>query len=287
VLRRPRESDADAIVALYREAFGDARPIDAEEVVRSLRNPELDPDWFRVLELDGCVVGYGDVFVADAWVGLEVAAPGRWQPLLEWAEELARAAERPVLRAHSYGGTELPEAARARGYRAWRHGFTMEVELGDEPPGPPRYPDGVVVRPFRDGDEEPVRSVLNEAFAADPFHAELSPAAFRESYLRGRGFDPALWWLAWEGDELAGFMLTFPEHAGERTGWLEVLAVRPRWRRCGLGEALMRAAILELHTRGFRRIGLGVDGTNAVAVRLYERLGFRVAHRWESWELTL
>ena len=100
-----------------------------------------------------------------------------------------------------------------------------------------------------------MRSVLNEAFAADPFHAELSPAAFRESYLRGRGFDPALWWLAWDGDELVGFMLAFPEHAGDRVGWLETLAVRPRWRRHGLGEALMRAAILELHTRGFRSRG--------------------------------
>ena len=117
--------------------------------------------------------------------------------------------------------------------------------------------------------------------------AELSPAAFRESYLRGRGFDPALWWLARDGDRLVGFMLAFSEHAGDRVGWLETLAVRPRWRRRGLGEALMRAAILELHTRGFRSVGLGVDGANGGAVRLYERLGFRVAYRWESWERSL
>jgi mycothiol synthase len=163
----------------------------------------------------------------------------------------------------------------------------MQVDLGDEPPDPPRYPHGLAVRPLGDGDAEAVRSLLNEAFAEDPFHAELSPAAFRESYLGGRGFDPALWWLAWDEGELAGFMLAFPEHAGDRVGWLETLAVRPRWRRHGLGEALMRAAIRELHARGFRSVGLGVDGSNHGAVRLYERLGFRVAYRWESWERSL
>lgn len=287
MLRRPRESDANAIVALYREAFGDARPIDAEEVRRSLRSTQLDPDWFRVLELEGRVVGYGDVFVADEWVGLEAAAPGHWEPLLEWAEGLARAAGRRAVRAHSYGGTELPEVAGSRGYLCRQHGFTMQVDLGDEPPDPPRYPHELAVRPLGDGDAEAVRSLLNEAFADDPFHAELSPAAFRESYLGGRGFDPALWWLAWDEGELAGFMLAFPEHAGDQVGWLETLAVRPRWRRHGLGEALMRAAIRELHARGFRSVGLGVDGSNDGAVRLYERLGFRVAYRWESWERSL
>jgi hypothetical protein len=32
-------------------------------------------------------------------------------------------------------------------------------------------------------------------------------------------------------------VLAFREHAGERVGWLETVAARPRWRRHGLGEA--------------------------------------------------
>jgi hypothetical protein len=36
-LRLLRESDADEVVALYRIAFGDARPIDAQEIVSWLR----------------------------------------------------------------------------------------------------------------------------------------------------------------------------------------------------------------------------------------------------------
>ncbi|MBA3842819.1 MAG: hypothetical protein H0X39_09420, partial [Actinobacteria bacterium] len=52
------------------------------------------------------------------------------------------------------------------------------------------------VRAYASADEETLRTSLNEAFGEDPFWHPVSPADFREFYLRSRGFDPALWLLA-------------------------------------------------------------------------------------------
>ena len=65
------------------------------------------------------------------------------------------------------------------------------------------------------------------------------------------------------------------------TGWVKDLAVRPEWRRRGLGEALLRHSFRELFRRGVRRIGLKVDSNNGTgAPRLYERLGFVTDRRY-------
>jgi mycothiol synthase len=161
----------------------------------------------------------------------------------------------------------------------------METGLDDDPPPSPVFPAGITVRPYRVDDEEMLRDALNDAFAHDPFFHEVSPSAFREFYLRARGFDPALWLLAWDGDELAGFVLAYSERVGEPgLGWIGSLGVREPWRRRGLGEALLRSAFAALHERGFRRVGLGVDTENETgALRLYERVGMRAARRGDNW----
>jgi ribosomal protein S18 acetylase RimI-like enzyme len=95
--------------------------------------------------------------------------------------------------------------------------------------------------------------------------------------------------LAWDGAELAGFVLAFPEHLGDvKLGWIASLGVRPRWRGRGLGESLLRAAFRELHAKGLRVVGLGVDSANETgALRLYERVGMRVVRRADNWVLDL
>jgi mycothiol synthase len=163
----------------------------------------------------------------------------------------------------------------------------MHIELGDTAPDAPGLPSGIELRTYRQGDADLLRAALNEAFAMDPFFHEASPSNFREFYLHARGFDPSLWLLAWDDAELAGFVLAFPEHIGDKTlGWVQSLGVRPRWRRCGLGESLLRATFRQLHARGLRAVGLGVDAGNKTrALRLYERVGMRVVRRGDNWVL--
>jgi mycothiol synthase len=283
-LRELRREDAEQVAALFVAAFGEARLLDAEEIRSWLDNKELKPEHLRVLEEDGAVIGYGDIWIEDDEVALDVAAPGHWEPFLEWAE--AEAGQRGVtIRAYFPAGHELEQIVSARGYRLVRSSYTMEVQLAEPPQA--AVPGGLTVRSYREGDEEAVRSALNEAFADDWHHHDVSPANFTEFYVKQRHFDPSLWLLAWDRDELAGFVLATSERVGDPDlGWVGTLGVRPAWRRRGLGEALLRAAFSELYARGRRRVGLGVDTENVSgALRLYERVGMRPLLRYDNWSL--
>src|SRR4051794_15982008 len=85
-LRELREEDAEQVAALFRTAFGEARQLDAREVVSWLRDPDLQPEDLRVPEEDGRAVGYCDVAVRKDALFVDLAAPGRWTELLDWAE---------------------------------------------------------------------------------------------------------------------------------------------------------------------------------------------------------
>lgn len=286
-LRQLRVEDADAVAQLFKEGFGESRPMDAEEIRSWLANEELTPDWLRVLEIEGQVVGYGDIFV-DEVIQLDVAAPGHWDVFFDWAESEAQARGIARVRAYFAHGHELEQVVAPRGYVYWRSSFTMQIEVDDPPPA--ELPDGLELRTFRAGvDDEALRALLNDAFAEDPFWTGVSPPNFREFYLKARGYDPSLWFLAWDGDRLAGFALAYPERSGDPTlGWIGTLGVGAAWRRRGLGEALLRIAFHGLHARGLRVIGLGVDAENATgALRLYERVGMQAIRRSDNWELAV
>ena len=72
LLRPLRESDIDAVVAVYRMAWGAARPIHAGNLALWLRDPEVDPERLRVLEIDGDVAAI--VATLAAYTGLALAA---------------------------------------------------------------------------------------------------------------------------------------------------------------------------------------------------------------------
>ena len=80
-LRNLRVEDAEQVAALFVEAFGKARRLDAEEIRTWIDNKELKPEHLRVLEENGVVVGYGDIWIEDDEVALDVAAPGHWETI--------------------------------------------------------------------------------------------------------------------------------------------------------------------------------------------------------------
>ena len=98
-------------------------------------------------------------------------------------------------------------------------------------------------------------------------------------------FDPTLWFLVWDGPDLAAVL------RGERRGdigWVGAIGVRERWRMQGLGLALLRHAFADWYSRGVRRVGLGVDAENPTgATRLYERAGMHIAYEAVAFEKEL
>lgn len=287
-MRELRPDDAAEVAALFVRCFGEARLVDAEEIRSWLRNEEFEPAWLRVLEEDGHVAGYGDVWPQGDVLALDVAAPGNWDVFFDWAEREARTRGIGRVRVQIPHGHELADVASRRGYEPWRHSLTMEIAF-DAPPAVPQPPAGLELRAYRDVDADSVCAAIDDAFAGDPFHRAVTPSAFREFFLRARGFDPILWLLAWDGAELAGLSLNYPEHGGDRSlGWVDTLGVRRPWRRRGLGEALLRRSFALLYERGLRRVGLGVDAQNVTgALRLYERAGMRQVRRSDNWQKSL
>jgi mycothiol synthase len=284
-LRRPlREEDAEAVAALFAATFGDARKLDAREVASWLRDPDLNAEDLCVLEEGGRVVGYCDLGARGDTLFVDVAAPGRWPELLEWAEAetTARGLRRTSLFAPH--GHELQALAIARGYDRTRESLTMEIDLRD--PQPAGDFGSLQLRTYRDEDHDTVIDAVNDAFAEDPFWQQVTEERFRERFLGGAGFDPTLWFLAWDEERLAGFALDYPEF-GTYTdvGYVNWLGVRTPYRRRGLGEALLRQSFAEFRARGKSAVTLGVDAQNVTgALRLYERVGMRAVRRYGVWQ---
>jgi GNAT superfamily N-acetyltransferase len=155
------------------------------------------------------------------------------------------------------------------------------------PPPAPAWPAGVVLRPFRAGqDEHAAHALINETFGDLSDYRAVPYENWANRMCERDGFDPSYWFLAWapsaEGDTLAGAALCFPE-AGK--GWVGQIGVRRPWRRRGLGLALLHHAFGAFYTAGVPTMELGVDAANATgAWRVYERAGMAVSRRYVRYE---
>ncbi len=149
-----------------------------------------------------------------------------------------------------------------------------------------RERDATVVRSFVQGDDPVFRPVL-EDLGWRPIRYSFED--WREFNVDRHSFDPSLWWLVEDGDELAAISLNAWHFSGDpQYGWIHVLGVRPQWRKRGLATALLHHSFRDFRERGATRVGLGVDGENTTgAVRLYERVGMRPVRRNDTYEKTL
>jgi ribosomal-protein-alanine N-acetyltransferase len=82
----------------------------------------------------------------------------------------------------------------------------------------------------------------------------------------------SLWLVAVDGDNVAGYI-------GSQTvlGWADMmnLCVSPEYRRRGIGEALTMELERRLRENRVEQLTLEVRVSNASAIALYEKLGFR------------
>ena len=181
----------------------------------------------------------------------------------------------------------MREIVASAGYEHVRSSFRMTIDLNE--PARPEWPGSITVSPYEPADETAVYAAHQEAFRDHWEHRDEPLEEWREWLVEAPSFDPSLWFLARDGNEIAGLSLCRVAPLGdEKHGFCSVLAVRRPWRRQGLGLALLRHSFVELERRGMTRASLGVDAENLTgAVALYERAGMAVARRNDCWQKEL
>ena len=205
--------------------------------------------------------------------------------LLAWGERAAEARGAARLRA-AVTSTDQAGAAlvRGRGYVPVRSFYRMVVDLG-QPLARAVWPEGFEVSSLRPGEEPLLHEVTEDAFAEEWGRPRRSFAEWERNVFGAEFFDRSLAFLVrHEGEVVAG------ELAAQRfgMGWIGSIGVRERWRRLGLGRALLLHAFGALYERGERRVGLGVDAANATnATKVYESVGMGVAWQADLYEKTL
>jgi ribosomal protein S18 acetylase RimI-like enzyme len=291
-----------------RRADGELEPVTLESMRAQYAHLERsDPATdVRVVDLEGEICGYARVEWADTNDGErwyesvcllrpEARRRGIGRAMLDWTEGRRRA----IAKAHALAG-EAPERPRAlttsnfdgdrggealllsRGYSPFRHFYSMRrptlADVPDLPDVP--MPSGLEVRPIP-ADRDVMRRVFTadaEAFRDHFGWAEDSDAEFL-AFVEDPETDPALWVVAFDGDEIAGAVLNgiHPGKDGSPDGWLDSIFTRRAWRRRGLARALIARSLRLLRDRGLSNANLGVDATNPNrALDLYESAGFEV-----------
>lgn len=302
-LRRPTMGDLEAVVELFVAndiaEFGEP-DTDLQETRDFWREQDLANDAWLVTDAGGTPVAFAEVsrergVRIEGWVGvhpdwrrrgigsyLADLVEARAVELVSLAPEGTEVTQRAWVNAHEQG---VRNFVARRGYQPVRRFWRMGIEMSDEPPETPRLPAGITIRAFVPGaDERATWQASEEAFTDHWGHV---PMAFEEWVKRTKAdtFDPGLWWLAMDGDEIAGTALcvTYLE-----MGWIGSLGVRRPWRGRGLGEALLRHSFVEFHRRGMRKVRLGVDAESLTgATRLYERAGMHADREHELWQRVL
>jgi ribosomal protein S18 acetylase RimI-like enzyme len=172
---------------------------------------------------------------------------------------------------------------KAHGYAPFRYAFKMARDLADPIPDLP-MPEGVEIRPAEPAHFRRIWEAEREAFQ-DHWGYTPWPEENYQRFLAFPYYDPSLWRVAWDGDQVAGSVLSYidpkeNERFGRLRGYTEDITVRRPWRKRGLASALIARSLEALRQRGMTEAALEVDAENPTgALRVYERLGFNTTKR--------
>ncbi|MCI0552146.1 MAG: GNAT family N-acetyltransferase [Anaerolineae bacterium] len=306
-------NDLDAALELYNRRSQSVIHENEITDVEAVRNEWVSPgfdmtdDIRLVFAPNGEMVGYIEVWTTSKppvhpWIWGRVDPQyqklGIGTYLLAWAEARAKRVLDEIpgdLRFAPRVGT-FPQAETAKklfedkGYQRIRSSYNMRIDM-DTPPPAPVWPEGITLRAYNpETDLEAVYRADIEAFrdhfgyVEPPFEEGLE--RFKHFMTAHKDFDPSLWFLAMDGDQIAGICLCRKEaFDNPDVGYVNILGVRAPWRKRGIGLALLRHAFGELYRRGKRKAGLGVDAENLTgALRLYENAGMHVHQAFDLFE---
>jgi ribosomal protein S18 acetylase RimI-like enzyme len=297
--REYRESDAPALSALINvieeQGGGHAgfTPAFIESIVRGMvRDPASDSRLLFTPE--GVLVAAGLVptppdggFRVDVMGGVHPGWRGRGigRELLGW--ELSRAAEihRSVAPDASWEihiGAPGEDASAISLYRRFglapvRYWFDMVARTASAPLV--ALPDGLRSTPYRSEYEKDLYEAHMEAFADHWGFQRRSYEEWAAMIPQSENFLPELSAIAFDGDEIAGYVLGYVDADPARL-YIGHVGVRRPWRRRGLAAALLGQVLHAARAAGRGLAALGVDADSPTgAVGVYERVGFAVEAR--------
>ena len=297
-IRAATLQDVPAIVALQAACdLADFGEVDADEewLRDDWRRPRFDPstDTWVVTAPGGRLAAAAytweelphTIFDSGGWVHPQHRGLGLGSALVRRVErralrDVAEVEPGSAPRVHQWFDADNPGARglfQRLGYAPTREFLHMAIEVGPGfDPGAP--PEGIGIRSREERDDPAIFVAVQEAFRE---HWGFQPQAYEEWSREWRGssaYDPSLWFVATDGEEIVGAVLSSTLRG---RGWIGDLAVRDAWRRRGIGAALLLRAFARFAERGLPTVMLNVDGANTTgATQVYERAGMHVRRRW-------
>ena len=208
------------------------------------------------------------------------------QAMLGWGEKHLReiAAGQPndgkrFFQTYSLENKEkLNAILKDMGYKPARYFFEMNRPLDVIPEAD--LPEGIEARPAK---KEDYRKVWDASIEAFRDHWGFSEPKEEEyvSYTTSRYFQPDIWQVAWDGDEVVASVQNYIDEEynkkfNRKCGWTEEISTRKEWRRRGIAKALIVRSMHMHKALGMTTVALGVDTENPNgALQLYEGLGYK------------
>jgi mycothiol synthase len=307
--------DVEAANALLNQ-YSNWQSGEDQSTVEDLRNEWLEPDFsladntLSAWDASGQMAAYGDFFDRGkqhfrlyCWglVHPDHQGNGLGSVLLDWALERARKevpqAPEGVRVSLQTGILSTNERAaallRQYGFNHTRSYYRMRIDFDEQAPRAPVLPEGITIRAIERGEEGMAIRCAFESFR-DHYGFIEEPYEQYESRWMHRlendtKYDPSLYFVALDGDEVAGVSLCYDHIPSDpEMGWVGTLGVRRQWRKRGLGTALLLHSFGEFHRRGKPRAGLGVDASSLTgAVKIYENAGMRSVRTYNEYSLEL
>lgn len=165
------------------------------------------------------------------------------------------------------------------GYKPIRYGFSMTRDLSEPFPDAP-MPEGLEIRP---AEREHLRAIFDADMEAFRDHWGFAPPSENrfDGWINQHGFDPSLFKVAWDGDQVAGAVQNFVnkeenEEYNRKRGYTEGIFTRRPWRKRGLAKSLIVQSMKMFKEMGMTETALGVDSENlSGALRLYQSCGYK------------
>jgi mycothiol synthase len=292
--------------AVIGEATGFGRHM---RIALGMPTTDLQKDTIVVEDESGMMIGFGHVHSEPPHVQPRVTGyvhpdhrgRGIGTFLVHWGEARAREfvaqapADAQVFMRTGIIQDDAHSAALLRdcGLERTRHFVMMRIDYDGEPEAPV-WPDGVELRPVDlDRHDRQICAADEEIFEdhwgfvkKDP---EQAYTHFRHWLESDPDLDPELWFVAWDGDQIAGISLCWPRADQDpTTGYIGILGVRRPWRGRGLAQALLRHSFCVFHERGYRGTALHADAENITgALRVYTKAGMHITRTFDHYEKEL